>query len=258
MSQTLKNSGFSMVEMMVVIALFSVVTLAGSMLFISAVRAWDVTDAKISLQENSRQISQRVLGELQESGVGQGQILDNLGVNATDIVRFAVPLCLCGQSPLNDDGEVRTWGAPLVWGRTGCGSDYPQDINGNVQICHVDNGNINQAQTQTVAFRSVNAHLAHGDWIGACGACNPAVYNNRTIEYSLDAQGRIVRRVLDAANNIVNSAVIARNVANFQANFQANGNVGTVTLNYLVTERAGQNLEQTVNEAKEVLLRNGN
>ncbi|GAB4581342.1 MAG: hypothetical protein Fur0022_40890 [Anaerolineales bacterium] len=37
-----------------------------------------------------------------------------------------------------------------------------------VIICHIPSGNANNAQTLTVTTSSVDAHLAHGDYLGAC------------------------------------------------------------------------------------------
>jgi hypothetical protein len=35
-------------------------------------------------------------------------------------------------------------------------------------ICHLPGGNLAKAQTITVSFASVPAHLTHGDWLAAC------------------------------------------------------------------------------------------
>lgn len=43
-----------------------------------------------------------------------------------------------------------------------------QTLEENVTICHIPSGNPNNAQTITVASSSVDAHLAHGDYLGAC------------------------------------------------------------------------------------------
>ena len=39
---------------------------------------------------------------------------------------------------------------------------------GKTQICHIPPGNPNKSHTECVAFSAVNAHLDHGDTLGAC------------------------------------------------------------------------------------------
>nr|HNB50647.1 DUF5666 domain-containing protein [Anaerolineales bacterium] len=58
-------------------------------------------------------------------------------------------------SVLNSDGEAE--GEPTA--------QPPED---NVTICHIPSGNPSNAQTITVAASAVDAHLAHGDYLGAC------------------------------------------------------------------------------------------
>jgi len=42
------------------------------------------------------------------------------------------------------------------------------DGDGKVTICHIPPGNPGNAKTKTVSASAVPAHLAHGDYLGAC------------------------------------------------------------------------------------------
>src|SRR3989338_3571334 len=65
----LKQNGFTLVELMVVVAIFTIILTAGFIVLLTGQSAWSTTDTQIRLQENLRQISQRVARELQESGI---------------------------------------------------------------------------------------------------------------------------------------------------------------------------------------------
>lgn len=181
------HHGFSLVEMLIVALLLSIVLAAGSMVFVAGQNTFSLTSVRADLQENCRRSLQRISLELQGSGRdGNGilkvSLLDGAGVNGTDILRFSVPLCICGVSAIDSNGDVNRWGAPLVWGQAGCSTDYPVDNNGKVDICHYPPGNPDNPQDLNVSPDAIKAHLAHGDYLGACGGCDPNAYTNRTIE----------------------------------------------------------------------------
>ena len=253
------EGGYSFIEFLVAVMLLSIVGTAGFMLLVSGESAWSITDTRIHLQQNLRQIMQRTSTELQESGednngVLQVSILDNQGVNNTDILRFSVPLCVCGISAIDSNGEVRYWGAPLVWGQAGCSTNYVVDQNNKVTICHVPPGNPNNTQTLSVSINSVGAHLTHGDWIGDCNGCSPANYTNRTIEYLLDNSGQLLRRVLNTNNGVINSVLLGQGVVGFQVSLNASQTV--VALTAQLSQKAIANRLITVNGSWNVLLRN--
>ena len=134
------NNGFSLIEVMVMSLLFAIILGAGAMVFVSGQNAFSLTSVRADLQENARRTLQRISSELQESGRDSGgvmkvSILDGTGVNGTDILRFSVPVCVCGVSPIDTNGNVSRWGAPLTWGKPGCSTNYPLN-NGQVNICH--------------------------------------------------------------------------------------------------------------------------
>lgn len=112
-------SGFSFVEMLIV-SLILVMAVGGAfVIFSSGQSAWFTTDVQIRLQENLRQVVDKISSELRQSRVGQGQIFDDVGTNNSDIVRFSIPIvCEADGKLLDQNGDVQNWGAPLTWGCT--------------------------------------------------------------------------------------------------------------------------------------------
>lgn len=95
------KKGFSLTEILVVVALTSIFAAGASVLFSSGSAAWFSTEGQIRLQENNRKVMQRVAQELrQTSGV---QILES------GAIRFAVPV-LC--SDPDDDSQTLICQAP--------------------------------------------------------------------------------------------------------------------------------------------------
>jgi hypothetical protein len=52
--------------------------------------------------------------------------------------------------------------------------------------------------------------------MGVCGVCNPDNVTNKFIEYLVDGNGRLLRRVLDLNNLVVKSDIVARDITAFQ------------------------------------------
>lgn len=117
--RTKRQKGFSLVEMMVV-TLILVIAIAGAfVIFSSGQSAWFTTDVQIRLQENLRQVVDKISSELRQSRVGQGQIFNGTGPNNSDSVRFSIPIiCDAAAQLLDQNGDVQNWGAPLTWGCT--------------------------------------------------------------------------------------------------------------------------------------------
>lgn len=253
--------GFSLVELLVVALIFSMITAAGSMLFVAGQQAWALVDTQIILQDQLRTTLQRLSYELQESGQDESAVLkvtifDNTGVGGSDILRFSVPICPCGISPMDGDGDVYYWGAPLTWGQSGCFPEYTVQGNGKVAICHLPPGNPLNSQDLDVNVNAVKAHLAHGDYLGACSACTLGVYNNHYVEYMVDGNNRLIRRVLDAGFNVVGSDIFAEGVTGFQTVLNGSSTAVTVTLS--LTKMTSNNRQVSLSNDTDVLLRNMN
>jgi hypothetical protein len=69
-------------------------------------------------------------------------VTDANGCSATDVVRVCVNNVVCGRAGNNP----------------------------KIAICHLPPGNPSNAQTLCIAYPAVNAHLNHGDYLGACGS----------------------------------------------------------------------------------------
>ncbi|MDO8580198.1 MAG: prepilin-type N-terminal cleavage/methylation domain-containing protein [Candidatus Omnitrophota bacterium] len=246
------QSGFSLVEMLVGMLILSIISAAGFMLFISGESAWSLTDTQIRLHQSLRQTLQHASMELQESNSGQLTIFNNTGTNNTDIVRFSIPLCACGTSPMDENGDVKSWGAPLNWGSSGCLTSFPVEIGGDVKICHLVAGDPNDIQDLTVLPSAVNAHLSHGDWLGECSNCTPTDYTNRFVEYQVNASSQLIRRILNSTFDEINQAVVGENISDFQASLAGE----IVTLTITASGTTNQHRQVTTNQAINVALRN--
>lgn len=251
------KKGLTFVEVLVATFILSIMLMIGHIALLASQSAWSTTDTQIRLQENLRQTLERVGRELQESGadsngVSQVSILDGNGPNATDVLRFSIPLCICGNSPLNAGGDIAAWGAPLNWGWTNCPGDMRIEANGKVQICHFPPGNPQNSQSLEIASAAVPAHLAHSDWLGPCTPCSVA--GNKFIEYRIDTNAQLLRRVLDDTGTLVRSDIFAANISDFQAVLSADQK--TVTLTVSVSALTSQNRQITILRSLNIYLWN--
>lgn len=256
----MRSGGFTLVEMLVTTALMMIIVTASSMVFLAAQSIWSLSSVQIDLQNSMRQGLQRISAELQESGrdsngILQVTITDNAGVNATDILKFSVPLCLCGTNSITTSGTVKTWGAPLTWGNTGCNGKYTVKANGKVDICHIPPGNPNNPQDLSVSVSSVQAHLAHGDRLGSCNSCSPTTYTNRYIQYRKNSSNQLLREVLDQNSAVVATGIVAQNVSDFQTSFIAGQDA--LDLSMTLVKKAVPNRQITASGSAKVILRNG-
>ena len=251
--------GFSLVELFVAMAIFMVVASAGSMLFMAGEAAWGLVDVRSQIQENIRRSLQRISMELQESGDDQDGnmkvfIYDGTGENGTDILRFSIPICPCGVSPIDENTDVKYWGAPLNWGQSGCNQEYEVSHNNKVDVCHLPPGNPENNITLSVNENAVKSHLAHGDWLGNCNNCDPDNYDNQYVEYRLDADGRLVRRILNGSLTMISENIFAEYFSDFQCSFNADQTV----VNIDVELKKSTNLRRgvTISTDLDIILRN--
>ncbi|HSV43528.1 MAG TPA: prepilin-type N-terminal cleavage/methylation domain-containing protein, partial [Candidatus Bathyarchaeia archaeon] len=83
----IKSGGFSLVELLVVVAIMSVVSTGAAMLFLSGSQTWMANEGHIRLQENMRKVTQRAARELRQTSAVQ--------IISADTIRFAIPI-ICG------------------------------------------------------------------------------------------------------------------------------------------------------------------
>lgn len=252
-----QTEGFSLVELLISTLILGMLLAGGSLVLLSGQLAWSNTDTQIHLQENIRQALLKVSRELSESGkdvdgILQVAINDGAGINASDVLQFSVPICVCS-GVMNESGDIANWGAPLQWGKTGCTRNYTTESNGKVIICHLPPGNPENVQTLQVASSSINAHFSHGDLIGACTTCSTV--SNKFVEYRINSGNQLVRRVLNnTASSITKEDIFASNITDFQASLNADQNVVTLTVNF--TGNTTRNREVTMTRSLKIYLRN--
>ena len=252
-----QTQGFTIVELMVTTLIFSVILIGMYTALLAGQSAWSTTDTEIRLQEALRQTLMRVAQELRESGsdvngIMQVTIADNTGTNSTDILTFSVPMCVCSNTPIDNNGDVADWGAPLSWGKTNCPSDITLDTTGKIDICHLPPGNPNNGQDLNVAVSALDAHLSHGDWLGTCTACS--ISNNKFIEYAIDANSQLLRRIRSDTSTLVQEETLAFNIDDFQALLSVDQNIVTLTVTALANTT--QNRQITASRSLNVRLQN--
>lgn len=215
-NKNLNTAGFSIVEMMFVVAILLVMLTGGYMVLFSGQEAWQTTETQIRVQEGLRHTLDRVSKELRESGanaVGTLQVVitDNTGVNGSDILLFAMPIvCEAGGSVVDVNGDVANWGAPLTWGCT-------------ASTC-----------------------------MDADDDC--ATRDYASVEYRLNNSNQLIRRVLNSASAVVRTDIFAQNVIDFQTALSVDQNI--VTLTVTASVKSALNRTITTTKSLDVRLRN--
>ena len=109
--------GFTLIEMIIVVAIFSIVTAAIFMTMASGRQSWQTNEASVQVQENVRK-GLRMLGqEVRESG--REQATSHVLINGTnDVIVFQVPIDANTVTPefdLDGSGKI-VWGAEATAG----------------------------------------------------------------------------------------------------------------------------------------------
>ncbi len=187
-----RAKGFTLIEALVVIAIFAVMIAGGFVILSSGESAWFTTDARIEIQENLRQMVDKMTLELNQTGldkngVAQYTVTDAGGINGSDIIRFSIPIiCHGGDNFLDSTSNIAHWGAPLSWG---CTSSPCMDADNNC-----------------------------------------ATVDYKFIEYSIDASNKLIRKVLGPAGGLLRQDTLGQNVVDLQMLVSADKNVLTLTL----------------------------
>jgi prepilin-type N-terminal cleavage/methylation domain-containing protein len=187
-----KTSGFTIIELMIVIAVLVFFIAAVYNTFLTGQSLWSKVDRSIELDDNIRKVFDRIAPELAMSGHDsrgffQVAISDNGGINGSDILRFSLPvICQTNGNPVDAQGNAAHWGAPLTWG---CTDSSCMDRDNN---------------------------------------CDTIEY--KYIEYLIGADSSLVRRVLDYSQAVVREDVIAMTISDFQAETNYNQRVLSLTV----------------------------
>ncbi len=210
------NRGFSLVELMVAVAILTAMMGGVYMSMAAGQNSWANTALQIELQENLRLTLEKISKELRESGsngagVMQVTINDNAGVNSSDVIQFFMPvICEAGQTIIDNNGDVANWGAPLTWG---CTDSTCMDADDD---------------------------------------CSTVEYSY--LEYAINNNNQLERRVRNAANALVRTDIFAQKISDFQAAMSVDQNEVTITVTALGTSM--KNRTMTMTNSMVVYLRN--
>ncbi|MBF0532943.1 MAG: prepilin-type N-terminal cleavage/methylation domain-containing protein [Candidatus Omnitrophica bacterium] len=162
--------GWSLFEMMVTLAIFTVLV-AGVLGALAAGRSsWAKTDANIRVRENLRMAVNKMAAELRQCGadgsnVVQATINTGTGIGGSDIIRFSIPiLCQTGMNVMDANGNVAAWGAPLTWG---CLSSTCMDADNN---CNTRDYQFIEYRLATSAYAGTGTLLVRRVLAGNAGA----------------------------------------------------------------------------------------
>jgi hypothetical protein len=228
-SKIRESSGLTLIEILVATLILALMTGGIYMVFSAGQAAWFNTDIQIQLQQDLRQILQRVSAELRQShedpvaANDHAFISDGAGVGGSDILKFSVPIiCKAGTSLIDPTtGEIGYWGAPLQWGCT--------------SLTCMD-------QDQDCAFLEY-----------------------KYIRYSIDANKNFNRDILDQNNVLKRTDLIAKDITDFQVTSQLVGqvvkagktiNIYMYTLSVTTQKKTVTNRTITVPASLNVYLRN--
>jgi prepilin-type N-terminal cleavage/methylation domain-containing protein len=187
-----RQNGFSMVELLIVIAISAFMLTSIFTTFMTGQATWFTADTSIELRDNIRASNEKISRELRESGFDSGgtsqvTVVDSGGANSSDLLRFSMPaLCNTATSLLDSNGNVAHWGAPLTWG---CTTSSCMDAD---NVC--------------------------------------ATVEYKYIQYEVTSSNQLVRKVLSPALAVVSQSTIAANVTNLQITTSADHNVITIQL----------------------------
>ena len=211
-----KLKGFTLVEVLVVIAIFAVMVSGSFVILSSGESAWFTSDARIEVQENLRQTVDKMTRELNQTGLdkdgaAQYTVTDAGGINGSDTIRFSIPvICHSGDNFLDANSNIAHWGVPLIWGRT------------------------------TSADMDADENCATVDY--------------KFIEYSIDANNKLIRQVLNPGGGLLRQDTLGQNVVDLQMLVSADKNVLTLTLTG--SRKSALNRILTLSTSFKIYLRN--
>jgi prepilin-type N-terminal cleavage/methylation domain-containing protein len=210
------NYGLTLVEIMVVMAIFVALMAGVVATLFSGQDSWSNTDGMIQVNENLRIILARISKELRNSGadalgVMQIAINDGGGVDGSDVIQFSIPVsCETGGNIIDANGDVAYWGAPLTWG-----CDSPACMDADDDCVTVD---------------------------------------YKYVQYSINGANQLLRTVLDEFFVTVREDIFAQNIIDFQA--VLSGDQDVVTLTVSMQRDTSRNRPITNTSSLNVFLRN--
>lgn len=211
-----KKGGLTLIEMMVALAIFLFISVGIYAVFSTGQTTWFNTEASIELQQNLRMALAKVTRELQESG------FDKNGVS---------------QLTITDGTGVN-------------GSDI---LRFSIPILCQSNMNVLDANGDVAYW---GAPLTWGCTDSGCmDADNDcATTDYKYIQYFINGNSELVRRVLDNNNVMVREDILARYIVDFQGTANADGDL--ITLRMTTRKNSALNLVISASTTLDVNLRN--
>lgn len=152
-------------------------------------------------------------------------------------------------------GEIRASRKSQLFVDAGAGPSGSDVIRFRIPIICEPGGEYFDSDTEDVA--NWGAHLTWGcdnhGCMDADGSCVTRDYD--MIEYRIDGDSQLLRRVLDTGGVVVQSEILAHNIVDFQADVDVLLNMVTITLD--VGGTTGLNRNMTDQRSFTVLMRNG-
>ena len=209
------KKGFSLVEIMVVMSIFAMM-IGGIYAALHAGKdAWGTAEAESQLRDNLRVTLERVSRELRESGSTSGV----LEVTILEGAGF-------------HGTDVLRFSMPILC-HTG---DNIMDANGDV----------------THWGAPLTWGCSDSSCMDADNNCNTVDY--RYVQYQINENNEVLRRVLNNAAQLVREDIFARNISDFQVTLSADQNV--VTLNLTAMRHSDLHRLITLSRSLDVYLRN--
>lgn len=210
------NMAFSLVELLVSVAIFTALIAAIYGILNTGRTTWYTTDSINQLQENLRQTVLRVSQELRESGSDKNGVMQIMIGNNTGV---------------NGSDTVK-FSMPIICHN----GDSVIDVNGDVT--------------------NWGAHYTWGCQNSSCMDADDSctVIDYKYVQYEIDANGQLIRKVLNDASSFVKQDIFAQNISDLQANFSADNNVLTLTVT--ASRNTDQNRIVTKTDTINIYLRN--
>ena len=210
------NSGFTLVELMVAMGIFLLMFAGVSMTMTTGQDTWATADNYIELQKSVRLSVEKISKELRESGSDQAGTMKVTILDNTG----------------NNNTDVLRFSMPVFCQVGGT------IIDSNADVSH-------WGAPLTWGCKSSTCMDADND-------CNTVEYSK--VEYSIDANQQLVRKVLNSGNGTVRQEVFAQNISDFQVSLSADNNV--VSLAVTVTKTSVSRRPVTFTSTNNVFLRN--
>jgi len=210
------KDGLSLAEMMVVLIIFSMISAGIFAVFSTGQATWFNTEASIELQQNMRFTLEKVTREMNESG------FDGNGVSQ---------LVISDGTGVNGTDIVR-FAMPIL-----CQSNMNVlDANGDVAYWGA-----------SLSWGCTNSSCMDAD-----DDCSTVDY--KYIQYLINTDNELIRRVLDNNNAVVQEDVFARYIVNFQATANADGDL--ITVQITASKSSFLNMVISASTSMDVNLRN--